>query len=66
MDENAAEVFENLPNLERSLPDDVKMSLVYIAGYLCRHDEESSDTKIYFRQYGHFTEGFFVFFFFIQ
>ena len=28
MDENTAEVFENLPNLERSLPDDVKMSLV--------------------------------------
>ena len=56
MDENTAEVFQNLPNLEKSLPDEDKRSLVNFAGYLCRHDEESSDTKIYYRKYGHFTE----------
>lgn len=39
MNENAVEVLENLPKLEQFLPDDEKISLIYVAGYLCRHDD---------------------------
>ena len=32
------------------------MSSVYIAGYICRNDNESDDTKLYFKKFGSFTE----------
>ena len=32
------------------------MSLVYIAGYICRNDNESDDTKWYFEKFDSFTE----------
>ena len=32
------------------------MSLVYIAGYICRNDNESDDTKLYFEKFGSFAE----------
>ena len=36
MNENAPSVFDNLPQLEESIPDDAKSSLVYIAAYVIR------------------------------
>ena len=57
LDEQGAEIFDKLPELEESLPTDIKMSLVYIAGYICRNDNESDDdTKLYFEKFGSFTE----------
>ena len=56
LDEQGAEMFDKLPELEESLPTDIKMSLVYIAGYICRNDNESDDTKLYFEKFGSFTE----------
>ena len=50
------QMFDRLPELEESLPTDIKMSLVYIAGYICRNDNESDDTKLYFEKFGSFTE----------
>jgi hypothetical protein len=39
-DHNLCNVIENLPVLEKSLSVDVKMALVYIAGYIIRKDDE--------------------------
>ena len=41
--EEGAEVFDNLAELELSIPDETKMSLVYIAGYVTRNDPELSE-----------------------
>ena len=62
MDEQAAEVFDNLPELENSLTLDTKNSLVYIAGYATRKDDELSEdemlsvTTFYATKYGSFTD----------
>ena len=55
LDDEASEVFQNLPQLEGAVPKDVKMSLVYIAGYIVRkdiHSDECDDTKNYVHTYG--------------
>ena len=38
LDENSAEIFDGLPELESSVPEDTKMVLVYIAAYITRND----------------------------
>ena len=38
LDENTAEIFDGLPELESSIPEDTKMVLVYIAAYITRND----------------------------
>ena len=48
------EVFDSLPELENSLTDDVKLTLVYIAGYIVRNDELFDDSLIYWKKYGVF------------
>ena len=51
-------VFDSLPQLEETLPYDVKSTLVYIAGYLTRKDESNAnDTFNYVEQFGRFTLG---------
>nr|XP_047133002.1 uncharacterized protein LOC105847471 isoform X2 [Hydra vulgaris] len=40
LDESSAEVFDNLPTLEKSITVQSKMSLVYIAGYVSRNEPE--------------------------
>ena len=56
LDEEASIVFNNLEDLESSLSQDVKMALVYIAGYVCRkekqRDELTGDTTFYLERYG--------------
>ena len=37
--EEQCKVFDSLPQLEETLPQDVKSTLVYIAGYVARKDE---------------------------
>ena len=34
--EDICNTFENLPDLENSMQEDTKMTLTYIAGYICR------------------------------
>ena len=53
LNENLCSVFDTLPDLEISLADDVKMSLVYIAGYVSRHENEAHDGVFaYYEHYG--------------
>ncbi|GFN97237.1 group XV phospholipase a2 [Plakobranchus ocellatus] len=50
------EMVEELPNMEYSVKDDVKYSLVYIAGYVIRKDKEVvEDSSSYFEKFGSFT-----------
>ena len=57
--EEICELINNLPDLECSVKDEAKQSLVYIAGYVVRKDlaceEEEEDTFNYFQKYGTFT-----------
>ena len=56
LDESAAEIFENLPELENKLQNDVKAALVYVAGYVVKNDvTESAGTNFYFMEYGDYT-----------
>ena len=46
--------FDNLENLEPSLSNEIKMVLVYIAGYITRNDNQFSEceTHFYYEKYG--------------
>ena len=55
MTENMCTIFDNLPEFENHLPRETKMALVYIAGYVARHEDHSpEDTFMYYEKYGHF------------
>ena len=60
MDEEAAEILNSLP--EMAIPDETKMSVVYIAGYLTRKDKELSEeqllelTTFYQQKFGSITD----------
>ena len=62
MDEEAAEIFDSLPEMEGSIPQETKMSLVYIAGYITRNDKELSEnellglTTFYHKKFGSITD----------
>lgn len=51
--------FDSLPDLESKLKDEIKGALVYIAGYVFRHDDEDpeEDSHVYFETYGDYTAG---------
>ena len=58
LSEEECKVFDSLPQLEETLPYDVKSTLVYIAGYVTRKDESNTnDTFNYAEQFGRFTFG---------
>ena len=40
LSEDCCEIFDNLQDLESSIADDVKISLIHIAGYVTRNDKE--------------------------
>ena len=42
LDKNSAEIFDGLPELKSSVPEDTKMVLVDIAGYITCNDSRSS------------------------
>ena len=46
LDEEGAEIFDNLEKLEKSIPLATKMTLVYIAGYVTRKDPELNETDL--------------------
>ena len=60
--EEDSEIFDGLADLEIFIPEDVKMSLVYIAGYVTRNDNAISEgellshTFLYYEKYGHYTK----------
>ena len=41
LDDETSEVFDNLPELEGKLSHETKMSLVHMAGYVTRHDDQT-------------------------
>ena len=47
LDENSAEIFDGLSELESSVPEGTKMVLVYIVGYIARNDSGSSEEKLW-------------------
>ena len=55
--EEGSEIFDNLENLEPSLSNEIKMALVYIAGYITRKDNQPSEweTHFYHKKYGKYT-----------
>jgi len=62
LDESSAEVFDNLPTLEKSITVQSKMSLVYIAGYVSRNDDLPNEeelltkTMFYFEKFGQYLK----------
>ena len=61
MNKEVLDVFDNLPDLENALWKDQKMTLFYIAGYIIRKDDDSSDdvllndTNFYYPKNGDFV-----------
>ena len=62
LSEEDSEIFDGLPDLDFFIQDDVKMTLVYIAGYVSRNDEVLNEnellghTAFYFHKYGRYTK----------
>ena len=56
LSEDECEMFNCLHELLDQLPSDIKSSLVYIAGYVSRKDnEDDNDTFFHYGNYGNFT-----------
>ena len=52
MTENMCPIFDNLPEFENHLPMETKMTLVYISGYVARHEDHSPEnTFMYYEKY---------------
>ena len=62
LDENSAEIFDSLPELESSVLEDTKIVIVYMAGYITRNDSRSSEEKLlnetifYHQKYGQYLD----------
>ena len=62
LNENSAEIFDVLPELESSVPEDTTIVLVYIAGYITRNDSGASEEKVlhettfYHQKYGQYID----------
>ena len=57
LNEDLCTIFDLLPELEMSLSDDVKMTLVYIAGYVSRHEDNSHEGYFaYYKYYGSYLQ----------
>ena len=48
------EVIDKLPKIEADLSSDIKMSLVYVSGYVSRYDDDFDDTHFLYLKYGSF------------
>ena len=62
LSEEGAEVFDNLPELEQSLQLQTKLSLIYIAGFITRKDNDLTNsnietTRFYYEEYGKLLDG---------
>ena len=57
LDSEKCDVFDALVHLENSVSTDVKMALVYIAGYVTRKDDPNiDDTQYYYQKFGSFLK----------
>ena len=54
--EQVTDVFHNLSSMEENISREVKMTSVYISGYVARKDSDYDDTFLYLEQYGKYTE----------
>ena len=53
---NAIDLFDNLPELEKSVYLDTKAGLVYSAGYIVQNEvEEQEEAKFYYGEFGDYT-----------
>ena len=56
-----SEIFDDLAELEEFIPDDAKMSLVHIAGYVTRNNGDADESELlgnttfYFTRHGQFS-----------
>ena len=56
LSEEMLEIIDNLPVEENVIPDDEKLSLVYIAGYVSRKDDDGiEETYFYYEKYGSYS-----------
>ena len=54
MTENMCTIFDSLPEFENHLPVETKMTPVYIAGYVTRHEDHSPEDRfMYYEKYSH-------------
>lgn len=62
MDDDTMKIFDSMPDLEDKICRETKMSLVHMAGYVSRKDQELSEdemldvTTFYFQKYGDYTQ----------
>ena len=57
LSDDMCDVLDNLPELEKSLTVDTIMTLVYIAGYIVRNDDDQLERSyFYYEQYGNFLK----------
>ena len=55
-DERLCDIIDNLPRLESEIAVDVKMALVYVAGYVHRNEGCLDDTHNIYSQYGSYFD----------
>ena len=48
LDEDKCNILDSLPDFGKKLPSDVIMTLIYIAGYIGRSEDEIHDTYFYY------------------
>ena len=56
LDEDKCNILDSLPDLEKKLPSDIIMTLIYLAGYVGRNDDETHDTYFYYEIYGNYLK----------
>ena len=57
LDEMEAEVMDNLIELEKSIPRETMLSIVYISGYIERYsDSEEDDTMLYYNKFSEYFD----------
>ena len=56
LDEDKCNILDTLPDLEKELPSDIIMTLIYLAGYVGRNDDEIHDACFYYGIYGNYLK----------
>ncbi|XP_065660880.1 uncharacterized protein LOC136084588 [Hydra vulgaris] len=56
LNEEKCLIFDNLPELENILSINVKITLIYIAGFVVRNDKDSDDSYFYYEKFRDLTE----------
>ena len=56
LDEDKCNILDSLTDLEKKQPSDVIMTLIYIAGYEGRNDDEINEIYFYYEIYGNYLK----------